>query len=227
MPPNAPREERFTQIMIDFQTDRNFPRSIQSVHDNFRIFCGLLEQVQNPPGSKRARRKKKPNSDHEMDGPEGEQEPEADAEADAYADAEQEAGDARSNFSDDDEPPASPDHNKEETAEEEAAATTTGKRSGFGEKPPKAVPWSNGEKLDRFLDNPEAMLKLFFSHYSYERGMIWDIEKRRYAPLLVKFILEYIIRHGTLKEMKSDFERALKIVERAKIEQPAVGELAD
>ncbi|KAG8916120.1 hypothetical protein FRC00_000573, partial [Tulasnella sp. 408] len=54
-----------------------------------------------------------------------------------------------------------------------------------------------------------------------------DIEKRRYAPLLIKFILDYIIRHGTMKEMKADFERALKIVERAKIEQPAVGELAD
>lgn len=218
MPPHAPREERFTQIMVDFQTDRTFPRSIQSVHDNFRIFCGLLEQVHNPPGSKRARRKKKAASDHEMDGPGEDQEPEADA------DGELEPGEAAELSTDDEEVTPSPAPKIEEVAEEEE---TTTKRSGFGGKPPKAVPWSNGEKMDRFLDNPEAMLKLFFSHYSYERGMIWDVEKRRYAPFLIKFILEYIIRHGTMKEMKADFERALKIVERAKIEQPAVGEIAD
>lgn len=132
----------------------------------FRIFCGLLEQVQNPAGSKRAKRKKKSTSDHEMDGAEAEQE-----DADGDVGAGPEAGEGAETFSDDEDPPASPGTKIEEVVEE--GENTTKKKTGFGEKPPKAVPWSNSEKTDRFLDNPEAMLKLFFSHYSYERGMIW------------------------------------------------------
>lgn len=219
MPPHTSREERFTQIMTDFQTDRTFPRSIQSIYDNFRIFCGLLEHVHNPPGSKRAKRKKKAADDQDMGVPDGEQDPEEAAEQGSE-------GAAADDSSDDlEEPPSAPEEKIREVTEEEEAATK--KSSGFGAKLPKAVPWNNSEKMDRFLDNPEAMIKLFFSHFSYERGMIWDVEKRRYGPFLVKFILDYIIRHGTMKEMKADFERALKIVDRAKIEQPAVGELAD
>ncbi|KAG8983618.1 hypothetical protein FRB90_005870, partial [Tulasnella sp. 427] len=217
--PHASQEDRFAQIIIDFQTDRNFPRSIQSVYDNFRIFCGLLENVQNPPGSKRNKRRKKESSDHEVD---------MSDEGDAGGEQDDDPGPAGS-FSDDDEVHEAVDipapSKIEEVPKEEEEKPS--KRSGFGGKLPKAVPWSDIEKKDRFLDDPETMLKLFFSHYFYERGMIWDAEKRRTGPLLIKSILEYIIRHGTMKESKAAFERALKVVERARIEQPAVGELAD
>lgn len=97
--------------------------------------------------------------------PDGEQDPEEAAEQGSE-------GAAADDSSDDlEEPPSAPEEKIREVTEEEEAATK--KSSGFGAKLPKAVPWNNSEKMDRFLDNPEAMIKLFFSHFSYERGMIW------------------------------------------------------
>lgn len=104
-----------------------------------------------------------------MDVPDAEQE--ADGEQDPEGAAEQGSEGADGSSDDAEEPQPTPEDKIREVTEEEE--TIIKKSSGFGGKLPKAVPWSNSEKMDRFLDNPEAMIKLFFSHYSYERGMIW------------------------------------------------------
>lgn len=34
---------------------------------------------------------------------------------------------------------------------------------------------SKEEKIDRFLDDPERAVKMFFTSFSYERGMLWYV----------------------------------------------------
>lgn len=61
---------------------------------------------------------------------------------------------------------------------EEAAKTAAAKKAP---EPPRKEPKSAFEgrtaaaedKIAQFLDDPATALKLFFTHYSYERGMVW------------------------------------------------------
>ncbi|KAG8896415.1 hypothetical protein FRB99_008899 [Tulasnella sp. 403] len=177
--PASSREERFIQIIADFQADRQFPRTVQSIWDNFRLFVGLMENPHNPPGSKHIKGTKRPEPGDDED---------------SGQDTSMQATE---------EPPPLPRGPKAE-----------GRRTSEA-------------KMERFLDDMEESVKIFFTSFSYERGMLWDSEKRRNSPILIEYLLDYIRRHRTMPEFNLDIERSLRVVECAKIEQPAIGEIAD
>ncbi|KAG8934842.1 hypothetical protein FRC02_009162 [Tulasnella sp. 418] len=110
------------------------------------------------------------------------------------------------------------DDDKDEEEEEEVA-----KDSGLS-----AVEITGQEdQMLSFLENPERQIAIFLSSFYRDRGMAWDPEKLRDGPILIQFILEFIIRHRTMPEIEKGLRKALVIVEQAKIELPATKRIAE
>ncbi|KAG8988544.1 hypothetical protein FRB93_004035 [Tulasnella sp. JGI-2019a] len=185
------RDERFRQIMADFATTHQFPRSVQSIHDNFKIFVGLISSTQKAPFSRRT--KGAASNTQLVDGAEDD-------------------GDLSDTEMVDVAPvprPHSPRIEEEIPCHDSTALME--------------------EAMDRFWEDMEGALKLFFTSWSYDKGLMWETDKRRNGPILIEFIIDFMDRHKTFKEKecKEQFDRALKFIAQAKIEQVAVGELAD
>ncbi|KDQ21887.1 hypothetical protein BOTBODRAFT_150912 [Botryobasidium botryosum FD-172 SS1] len=78
------------------------------------------------------------------------------------------------------------------------------------------------QRMDRFFDEPEESMKIFFSSYFRDKGLIWSEAKLRDGPLLVSIFLSYAIRHSAFPEYTRELKKALEVTELAKIELPAV-----
>ncbi|KAG8864598.1 hypothetical protein FRB96_005102 [Tulasnella sp. 330] len=188
------RDDRFRQIMADFSTSRQLPRSVQSVHDNLKIFVGLISGSPNTPYSKRTKGAAGNTQLVAENGVEDDSD---------FSGGEMDVAAPRARAD-------SPCRIEEEIPSHDSVAMME-------------------EAMDRFWEDMEGSLKLFFTSWSYDKGLMWEAEKRRSSPILIEFIVDFMDRHKTFKEKeyKDQFDRALKFLALAKIEQPAVGELAD
>lgn len=95
----------------------------------------------------------------------------------------------------------------------------------------KIVPETARERaLDAFYQDPERMIKLFLTSYSYDKGVYWSELKIRDTPILVETFLNFLenndVFSATEKSTKYGIARAKKIVELAKQEMPHTTKLA-
>ncbi|KAI0259717.1 hypothetical protein BC834DRAFT_974045 [Gloeopeniophorella convolvens] len=76
--------------------------------------------------------------------------------------------------------------------------------------------------MERFLNDPEQSVKVFFSSYFRERGFIWSEPRCIAMPILVSFFLRYLIRSRVFPEPEYErpIKRALEIVEIARVQLP-------
>ncbi|KAI0034345.1 hypothetical protein K488DRAFT_84074 [Vararia minispora EC-137] len=84
--------------------------------------------------------------------------------------------------------------------------------------------WDTGgqELLERFLDDPERSMKIFFSSYFRDKGLLWSPQRCVALPILVHFFLRYLIRCKTFSEpeLERPFQRALSVVDLARVQLP-------
>ncbi|QRV86539.1 hypothetical protein RhiJN_14557 [Ceratobasidium sp. AG-Ba] len=84
--------------------------------------------------------------------------------------------------------------------------------------------------LDAFYQDPERMIKLFLTSYSYDKGVYWNELKIRDTPILVETFLNFLeandVFSPTEKGTKHGIARAKKIVELAKQEMPHTTKVA-
>jgi hypothetical protein len=77
-------------------------------------------------------------------------------------------------------------------------------------------------RLESFLNDPELSMKIFFSSYFREKGLIWSEPRCQATPILISFFLRYLIRSRVFPEPEYErpIKRALEITELARIELP-------
>ncbi|KAF8270123.1 hypothetical protein EI94DRAFT_1798474 [Lactarius quietus] len=77
-------------------------------------------------------------------------------------------------------------------------------------------------RLQSFLGDPELSMKIFFSSYFREKGLIWSEPRCHNTPTLVSFFLRYLIRSRVFPEPEYErpIKRALEVTELARLELP-------
>ncbi|KAI9000675.1 hypothetical protein BD414DRAFT_472396 [Trametes punicea] len=75
-------------------------------------------------------------------------------------------------------------------------------------------------KIDRFLNDPETAVKIFFSGYYRDRGMIFSRKFCRDGPILLSFFLNFLLRNRVFPESEKDIRKAVAVTEQAKQELP-------
>ncbi|KAH9025995.1 hypothetical protein EDB85DRAFT_1869269 [Lactarius pseudohatsudake] len=75
-------------------------------------------------------------------------------------------------------------------------------------------------RLESFLNDPEMNMKIFFSSYFREKGLIWSEPRCQATPILVSFFLRYLIRSRVFPEYERPIKRALEVTELARVELP-------
>ncbi|PCH40919.1 hypothetical protein WOLCODRAFT_162657 [Wolfiporia cocos MD-104 SS10] len=78
-------------------------------------------------------------------------------------------------------------------------------------------------RMDAFFDDTETNIKIFFSSYYRDRGLIWSKVKARDGPILVEYFLNFLLRNNVLweREHEKGLRRALQVVAKARTELPA------
>ncbi|KAH9171574.1 hypothetical protein EDB89DRAFT_2070681 [Lactarius sanguifluus] len=75
-------------------------------------------------------------------------------------------------------------------------------------------------RLESFLNDPELSMKIFFSSYFREKGLVWSEPRCQATPILVSFFLRYLIRSRVFPEYERPIKRALEVTELARLELP-------
>ncbi|KAI0832784.1 hypothetical protein BC628DRAFT_1407181 [Trametes gibbosa] len=75
-------------------------------------------------------------------------------------------------------------------------------------------------KMDRFLNDPEAAVKIFLTGYYRDRGMSFSEKMCRDGPILLAFFLNFLIRNRVFPESEKDLRKAVAVTEQAKKELP-------
>ncbi|KAH9019598.1 hypothetical protein EDB83DRAFT_122017 [Lactarius deliciosus] len=75
-------------------------------------------------------------------------------------------------------------------------------------------------RLESFLNDPELSMKIFFSSYFREKGLVWSEPRCQATPILVSFFLRYLIRSRVFPEYERPVKRALEVTELARLELP-------
>jgi hypothetical protein len=75
-----------------------------------------------------------------------------------------------------------------------------------------------------FLQEPAYHIRMFFSSYYIDRGLIWDPHKCREGAKLVTFFINFILRNRLLRSSHTNLglREALKVCEVADLELPAI-----
>ncbi|KAI9444019.1 hypothetical protein H4582DRAFT_1918705 [Lactarius indigo] len=78
------------------------------------------------------------------------------------------------------------------------------------------------KRLESFLNDPELSMKIFFSSYFREKGLVWSEPRCQATPILVSFFLRYLIRSRVFPEPEYErpIKRALEVTELARLELP-------
>ncbi|KAH9010654.1 hypothetical protein EDB83DRAFT_2234284, partial [Lactarius deliciosus] len=75
-------------------------------------------------------------------------------------------------------------------------------------------------RLESFLNDPELSMKIFFSSYFREKGLVWSEPRCQDTPILVSFFLRYLIRSRVFPKYERPIKRALEVTELARLELP-------
>lgn len=77
--------------------------------------------------------------------------------------------------------------------------------------------------MKNFLTNPERAIKIFFTSYFIDKGLMWKESRCIDAPELVRFFVSFLIRNNVFSDVPlgDKLKRCLKILETARKELPA------
>ncbi|KIJ57220.1 hypothetical protein M422DRAFT_63007 [Sphaerobolus stellatus SS14] len=199
--PNVPRSERFAQGAAEFQHGRHWKPAAQSVYDHFRHFAGLKT---NPSSHRFGRRDRHNDADAQA-----EEEEDDEVELSAEMKREQDGGEEEPSkiMSDDEE---------DEPMDVDKADPDTDARM----LEIQAEIERRELRLDNFLNEPERMVRIFFSSFYKEKGLFWSKHRCRDGPLILQFFLNFFIRNRIMPDYQRVFEAALRAVNLAAIELP-------
>ncbi|KAF8520797.1 hypothetical protein BU17DRAFT_88703 [Hysterangium stoloniferum] len=207
--PNLPRRERFAQGAADFQHGRKWTPPLQSVYDHFRFFVGLK--------SNKRRRFGKGGAKHSgaVAEEEDEDEDDADDEDELMLTAEQEK------------------QLQQQDAVIPANAVTDLDLDDGGDtvmhsylEEIDAELEAQELRMDAFLNDPELSLKIFFSSFYKDKGLWWSVPKLRDGPILIRFFLQFFIRNQLMNDYDRAFNKALLLVDLARIELPLTSKIS-
>ncbi|KAH9947216.1 hypothetical protein B0H21DRAFT_360452 [Amylocystis lapponica] len=208
--PSQSRVDRFHQASQDFKASRAWPgvgSGVPQLWDAFRLYVGIISSVHPPPSRKRMQMMR-----------EAEQEAEDDSDDDADADADADAGpreqpvvvvDDEKTVPPTGAPRPAPHHKPDDETDEAREL----RREHFRE--------AKDLRMDAFFDDTEKDIKVFFSSYYRDKGLIWSEQRTRDGPILIGFFLNFLLRNRVLPEHEKGLQRALLVVEQARKELPA------
>ncbi|KAI0329570.1 hypothetical protein GY45DRAFT_1252684 [Cubamyces sp. BRFM 1775] len=208
MNPSTPRIERLFQAAYDFKQGRplHTNQDLSQLWDRWRLYIGLISGLQSPASRKKTAAIK--NALAAMD--------EAPAEDDEDED-EDEMPNARL-----------PKETNVLVTNEENVSSSQGPllrtNSTYTEEQRQQRREYFREvrdtKMDRFLNDPENAVKIFFSGYYRDRGMAFSEKFCRDGPILINFFLNFLLRNRVFPESERDLRKAVAITEQARKELP-------
>ncbi|KAI1796038.1 hypothetical protein LXA43DRAFT_1079656 [Ganoderma leucocontextum] len=75
-------------------------------------------------------------------------------------------------------------------------------------------------KMDRFLNDPENVVKVFFSNYASDRGDLSSEKFCNNAPILIDFFLKFLQRNRVFPDIDRQLRKAIAVAEQAIKELP-------
>ncbi|KAH9854986.1 hypothetical protein C2E23DRAFT_867081 [Lenzites betulinus] len=206
--PSVSRIDRLHQAAYDFKDGRSLAQNQEVNHlwDRWRLYIGLITGMQHP-----ASRKKNA----------------------AFREALAATGEAAAEADDDDDEDEMA--NVRPPKETNVVVAEGEDASGQRIPPPEPKPGVTEEqrqqrrdyyrelrdtKMDRFLNDPEAAVKIFLTGYYRDRGMSFSEKMCRDGPILLAFFLNFLIRNRVFPESDKDLRKALAVTEQAKKELP-------
>ncbi|GJJ06873.1 hypothetical protein Clacol_001069 [Clathrus columnatus] len=190
---NLPRVDRFAQGAADFQKNRKWTPTLQSVYDNFTQYVGLTGKTNQfiGKGFASAKRQAKELEEDLMDVEEDDDEAEfvKALKTDTIIS-----------------PPLPP------TSKEARIQELTAEYDAELER--------RELNLQAFLDDPESRMKIFFSSFYKNKGLFWSESKLRDGPILLRFFFKFFIRNRLMRDYENAFHKALAVIEKAAVELP-------
>ncbi|THH11035.1 hypothetical protein EW146_g8179 [Bondarzewia mesenterica] len=208
------RADRLYQAANDFKNGRAWPKpvAVMNMWDQFRLYVGLLHQAVN------TRKQQAEDADVDDDDDDDDEPMAEHKEAPVFVV--------------DKPPPAVQGDQRPKkrkrlyraigSAYDEAEADEDEDKLPFQEKLNRRLE-DKDIKLDTFLNDPEQSMKVFFSSFFRQRGLIWSEPRCTALPILVSFFLRYLLRSRVFPEPEYDgpLRRALEVVNKACKELPA------
>ncbi|KAH9899498.1 hypothetical protein C8Q73DRAFT_638885 [Cubamyces lactineus] len=206
--PSTPRIERLYQAAYDFKQGRPLHTNQELSHlwDRWRLYIGLISGLQTPASRKKtaairnalAAMAEAPADDDEDDDEDEMPNARPPKEANVLVTNEENASSAQVPL---------PQTNSTYTEEQRQQ-----RREYFREV--------RDTKMDRFLNDPENAVKIFFSGYYRDRGMSFSEKFCRDGPILINFFLNFVLRNRVFPESERDLRKAIAVTEQAKKELP-------
>ncbi|KAJ7243644.1 hypothetical protein C8J57DRAFT_1365554 [Mycena rebaudengoi] len=207
---NSAPVDRFHQAASDFQKYRRFPpmaTGVQSLWDQFRIFAGLLGTT--PVWHKAS---DKANEDEEAS--------DDDFEHDNSNLANNQSGSGEKRFPQRVRPRAPYELYGEKPtvveSDEQIQALLAAARA------------KKEDKVEIFLADPERAIKVFLSSYMKYQGLIWYDRNLVYAPHILRFFVNYLLRNNVLPDKTSErsLKAAIQIIDAAAKELPLTSKIS-
>ncbi|OCH94547.1 hypothetical protein OBBRIDRAFT_789237 [Obba rivulosa] len=200
--PSLPRFDRLKQACADFKHGRPFPLPTTDTFklwDHFRLSTGMITHL-NPPNANKARQRQQVEADD--DDEDGDSKPK----------------DQKVVIVDDEEARVIERERRDQERIQRQSAVLDEiqqtRKDNFYE--------IRQMRTDAFFDDTEKNMKIFFSSYFREKGLIWSTLRCRDAPIMLDFFLRFLLRSRVFPEPEYEkgFRKALAIVEQAKKELP-------
>ncbi|KAI0311737.1 hypothetical protein OF83DRAFT_1031632, partial [Amylostereum chailletii] len=87
--------------------------------------------------------------------------------------------------------------------------------------------WEQDTRMEKFMSDPETSMRIFFSSYFRDRGLIWSPARCLAFPTLIAFFLRFLLRSKAFPEphIEKPLRRALAVVDLARKELPATARI--
>ncbi|KAH9938054.1 uncharacterized protein B0H18DRAFT_866225 [Fomitopsis serialis] len=210
--PSMTRADRLHQASHDFKSGRpwpNMPSGVPQLWDTFRLYIGLISSIQPPPGVKRMKQLQAMTEAAEGGG-----------------DSDDDSDDAMGGNAKPEKPVTIVDEERARAIQEETVRSAPPKRSPFTEEERQTrrenFREAKDSRMDTFFNDTDNCMKVFFSSYFRDKGLIWSEQRVRDGPILVGFFLNFLLRSRVLPEPEHEkgLRRALFVIEQARKELP-------
>ncbi|KAI0758057.1 hypothetical protein C8Q74DRAFT_1373105 [Fomes fomentarius] len=198
------RVDRLHQAAADFRNGRPLKQNqeLSTIWDRFRLFVGLISSMDTPIA-----RKFKAHARKEQE--EALQDEREDGELDELPNVPQPSQQQRAvTVVDDPMPPQMTSFPPSPLTDEQKQQ----RREYFREL--------RDTRMDWFLNAPEPDVKIFFSGYYREIGMIYSQKFCADGPILIRFFLNFLLRNRVLPEYEKMLKKAVAVTDAAAMELP-------
>nr|VWP00877.1 Chitinase [Ganoderma boninense] len=212
--PSLPRVDRLYQAAHDFKAGRPTIQN-QAVNqmltqywDKFRLFVGLISSVQPTAGRKKNAAVRALAAQQAAAAEDDEDDDELDEMPNVSLPKREATINVRTGGVDDAGAPGASANPTSQYSEEERQH----RREYFREV--------RETRIDRFLNDPENVVKVFFSNYASDRGDLSSEKFCNNAPLLIDFFLKFLQRNRVFPDIDRQLRKAIAVTEQAIKELP-------